>query len=257
MYTRGLLEWLLALLLLFNGCGTAAVQPVAQHGGWKTAWAESFDGPLDDERWGAYGWGRQEVGNGAMGVYKVNNVYVDQGALTLRTHYENGAWTSAGVSGAPSYSAAGGRWEVRARFDRAVGIGYAFLLYPDDDTWPPEINFAEGRVGGPDVMAAYHWGANNNQDHRFLQVANLTQWHTYGVIIESDRLIFTFDGRPWAEMPNDHVTTKKMWIGFQTGAMDPNGSAKQYETVPGGVPNPDTPESSVVQIDWVAHYVRS
>lgn len=239
------------------GCTVRADDPIAQHEGWQVSYADTFNGRLDDNRWGAYGWGRQAPGNGAMGLYKVSNVYTSHGALTLRTQYREGAWTSAGVSGAPGYSAAGGRWEVRARFERGTGIGYAFLLYPDDETWPPEINFAEGRVNGPSLMAAYHWGARNNQDQRFLQVPTMDQWHTYGVIIEPDRLIFTFDGKPWVEMENDHVTTKQMWVGFQTGAMDPKGSAKQYETVPGGVPNPLTPDTSVVEIDWVAHYVRN
>ena len=47
-----------------------------------------------------------------------------------------------------------------------------------------------------------------------------------------------------------------MWFGVQTGAMDPNGKANQYETVDGGVPGPLTPAVSDIQIDYVAHYTR-
>jgi beta-glucanase (GH16 family) len=58
--------------------------------------------------------------------------------------------------------ASGGRWEIRAKFPVSKGIGYVFLLYPDDGSWPPEVDIAEGRVKGPQVMSTYHWGSNNN-----------------------------------------------------------------------------------------------
>jgi len=48
-----------------------------------------------------------------------------------------------------------------------------------------------------------------------------------------------------------------MWIGFQCAAMDPNGSARQYESVDNGVPGPLTPAVSDIQIDWVAHYAAA
>ena len=68
---------------------------------------------------------------------------------------------------------------------------------------------------------------------------------------------YTFDGKPWATIINSNVTTKKLWIGFQCGAMDPNGEAKAYETVDNGVPGPLTPAVSDIQIDWVAHYITA
>jgi hypothetical protein len=66
------------------------------------------------------------------------------------------------MSSGDFYSAAGGRWEVRAKFPVAKGIGYVFLLFPADGTWPPEIDMAEGRVNGPQVMSTYHWGSANS-----------------------------------------------------------------------------------------------
>ncbi len=191
-----------------------------------------------------------------MGMYDPANVYASDGLLNLRTKYENGQWSSAGVSGHPGFTASQGKWEVRARFDRAVGIGYVFLLYPADGSWPPEIDIAEGRVNGPEVMGVYHWDADNKQEPHFTQVPDMTQWHTYGVEIEGNSIRYTIDGDVWGTVTNSSITTKQLWLGFQTGAMDPNGSANEYETIPGGVPNSQTPASSVVQIDWAAHYRR-
>ncbi len=220
---------------------------------WVRDYHYDFNVPQDDTKWGRYGWGYQPVGNGAMGAYDPANVYTHDGVLALRTRYVNGQWSSAGVSGDPSFAVAGGKWEVRAKMPVATGIGYCFLLYPDDHSWPPEVDIAEGRVNDP-VQSFYHWGSENS---RAMSVHSLDthQWHTYGVILADNQIIFTIDGdNVTGVLNNVPVTTKKMWIGFQTGAMDPNGSAAAYEPVPGGVPNLLTPASSEIQIMWVAHY---
>ena len=52
------------------------------------------------------------------------------------------------------------------------------------------------------------------------------------------------------------VTKERLWLGFQTGAMDPNGEARACETIDGGVPNSRTPASSEILINWVKHYHR-
>ncbi len=192
-----------------------------------------------------------------MGRYLQSSTFTSNGMMTLRTQYANGEWSSAGVSSGDFYSASGGRWEIRAKFPVSKGIGYVFLLYPDDGTWPPEVDIAEGRVNGPEVMSTYHWGSNNNQVQSFMSNPDMSGWHTYGVILGANTITYTFDGTPFATVNNSYVTTKKLWIGFQCGAMDPNGSAKQYETVDNGVPGPLTPAVSDIQIDWVAHYTKS
>ena len=222
---------------------------------WIRDYDDDFRGQLDNGAWGRYGWGYQPVNNGAMGVYKPENVYTHDGVLALRTSYTNGQWSSAGVSGNPGFSASGGKWEVRAKMPTAKGIGYALLLWPVDDSWPNEVDIAEGRVNGR-VESFYHWGTPDNpQRGMSVNYVNTHEWHTYGVILEHNRVIFTIDGdNVTGILDNVPVTTKKLWLGFQTGAMDPNGSARDYETVDRGVPNALTPASSEIQIDWVAHY---
>lgn len=254
MIRRRLAAALTALVL--PACAMPSGPPSSPAPGWVMDWHDNFDGRLS-RAWGAYGWGRQEPTDGAMGVYKVDNVYTSGGNLVLRTWYRGGEWTSAGVSSGPGFTAVGGRWEVRARFERARGIGYAFLLWPADGNWPPEIDILEGRVNGPQVMTTYHHGPQNDADRKFRDVPDLDQWHTYGVEIHPDRIVCLLDGESWETIPLSEPLQTPMWIGFQTGAMDPNGTARAYESVEGSVPNPATPAVSTIQIDWVAHYRAS
>ena len=236
---------------------TASPMTAPTLAGWTADWVDDLNVPIDQTKWGRYGWGYQVPGQGAMGRYLQSNTFTSNGIMTLRTQYVAGEWSSAGVSSGDFYSAAGGRWEVRAKFPVSKGIGYAFLLYPDDGTWPPEVDLAEGRANGPLVTATYHWGAANDQQQAFLTNPDMSGWHTYGATIGTNTITYTFDGQAYATITNSQVTTKKLWIGFQCGAMDPNGSAKAYETVDGGVPGPLTPAVSDIQIDWVAHYTKA
>ena len=247
-----------------SAAGTPTVREMATsqkatgtYAGWTADWVDNFNVPMDQTKWVAYGWGYQVPGQGAMGRYLQSNTFISNGVMSLRTQYANGEWSSAGVSSGDFYSAVAGRWEVRAKFPVSKGIGYVFLLYPDDGSWPPEVDIAEGRVNGPQNMATYHWGSNNSQVQSFFSNPDMSGWHTYGAIIGTNTITYTFDGKPWATITNAQVTTKKLWVGFQCGAMDPNGSAKQYETVDNGVPGPLTPAVSDIQIDWVAHYIKS
>lgn len=260
---RKLSALVLSALSLVGGAGlatvtSAAAPTTASAATWVRDYDENFSGPLDSGRWGPYGYGHQPVNNGAMGVYQPDNVYTRDGVLALRTRYSDGSWSSAGVSGAPGFSAVQGKWEVRAKMPNAKGIGYVFLLMPADGSWPPELNIAEGRVNGR-VESFYHWGtpSDHRQAYSINSDVDTHEWHTYGAIMDgaNNRIIFTIDGDTVTGVLNNvPVTDKRMWFGMQTGAMDPNGSARDYETVDGGVPNSKTPSSSEIEIDWVAHY---
>ena len=203
--------------------------------------------------WGKYGYGTQAPGGGAMGLYSLANVFTSSGNLVLRTQYANSAWSSAGVSSGNGFSAVQGEWDVRARFDKAKGVGFVFLLYPSDGSWPPEVDIAEGRVNGPSVMSVLHWSSANQQTQNFNSVPDMTAWHTYGVIMANNTMTYTLDGKAWASYSTANLPTKKMWIGFQTGAMS---CPSTYECIAGNVPNADTPATSNVYIDWVAHYAN-
>lgn len=238
------------------GNGSGQGRESAEIPGWRMDYFEGFEGSIEDTGWERYGWGNPDVGHGAMGFRAIENTFTSGGELLVRTKYDNGQWSAGGASTKQVFTASRGRWEVRARMPQAVGIGYVFLLWPKDEGWPPEIDFAEGRVNGPEVMGVYHWDPDNKQEHRFFDNQTMHDWHTYGVIVEETEIIFTIDGQEWGRIEKNWITDKEMFLAVQTGAMDPNGSEARYETVPNGVPGPQTPALSDVQIDWVAHYTR-
>ena len=234
---------------------------VAEYDGWKLDWHDTFDKPVEESGWTRYGWDWQTPEHGSMGRYQQSNTYTADGVLNIQNQYHNGAWTSAGISSGDTFAASGGRWEIRAKFSDAKGIGYVFLLWPKSENWPPEVDFAEGRVRDPNIMGTYHWGtaADHQQDNQFLRNADLTDWHTYGAIIDPDAgtITYTFDGKPWYTLKNVPATSEMMWLGMQTGSQDPNGSAAQSESIDNAIPGAHTPATSNIQIDWVAHYTPS
>ena len=223
---------------------------------WQMDYFEGFDSSIKQTKWVQYGWGDPAVGHGCMGVMSQRNSFTRDGKLVIRTQYENGQWSTGGAGSGDVFTASRGRWEVRAKFPKAKGVGYAFLLWPKDEGWPPEIDFAEGRVNGPRVEATYHWDPDNKQKQASLDNHDMSGWHTYGVIVEKDHIIFTLDGKEWGRIKHPNVTDKQMFLGVQAGAMNPNGINKHTETVDSGVPNPLTPAVSDIEIDYVAHYVR-
>ncbi len=224
--------------------------------GWQIDYFEGFDSSIKQTKWVQYGWGDPAVGHGCMGVMSQRNSFTQDGKLVIRTQYENGQWSTGGAGSGDVFTASRGRWEIRAKFPKAKGVGYAFLLWPKDEGWPPEVDFAEGRVNGPRIEATYHWDPDNKQKQAFLDNHDMHGWHTYGVIVEKDYMIFTLDGKEWGRIKHPNVTDKQMFLGVQAGAMNPNGINKHTETVDGGVPNPLTPAVSDIEIDYVTHYVR-
>jgi len=217
--------------------------------GWARDFVDDFNS-LNTNVWGAYE--SSNNGGGLLSEYDRSNVAVSNGMLSLRTYNAGGNdWRSGGVSSAKGFSASKGKWAIRARFDRAYGIGYAFLLMPKGGGWPPEVDIAEGTSGGPRVMSTLHWSSINYTDSRSNYSVDTTQWHTYGVVMSDNKLEFTVDGKVWTTINNSASPRGLMWIGFQAGAKAP------ISTATGEVVGSQTPKDSRIYIDWVAHWKRA
>lgn len=226
--------------------------------GWQEDYREDFDQSLEVVNWERYGWDEQPVGDGGLGILRMDNSFTRDDKLILQTRYEDGLWTSGGASSNGIFKASRGKWEVRAKLPQSEGLGYCFLLWPADKGWPPEIDFAEGSATNPRIAGTYHWDPDNKQEQREFQNPDINGWHTYGVIVEENVIIFTLDGKETSRIEKEGITDKEMFLGVQSAPLDPNGQAKAWETtVEGGVPNQKTPAVSEVEIDWVAHYTRS
>jgi hypothetical protein len=219
--------------------------------GWNADFVDDFK-TLNTAVWGRYQGGAPA---GSHAVYTPANAYIDStsqigdGVLQMETKYADGGWTTAGLSSGRGFWATQGKWVMKAKFDRAYGVGYAFLLYPKGGGWPPEIDIAEGTAGGPSIMSTFHYGTTTSrqQEQKWLYGVNMAVWHTYGVTITSGRIAFTLDGRETGVINNTATPEIPMWIGMQAGVKDCAKSTGECLSAA-------TPASSKISIDWVAHY---
>ena len=241
-----------ALTTMIGPANAAPVRAAApgDFPGWTQDFVDDFNGPLDTARWSRYESSTNQIG--MLSKYNRANVYTENGTMVLRTYTAGGdAWRAAGVSGNPGFAAAQGKWVIRARFDRAPGIGYAFLLYPRGGGWPPEVDIAEGTAGGPQIMSTLHWSTANLTDSRFKAGVDMTQWHTYGVILSDGKVQFTVDGAVWTTIDNPNSPRMPMWLGLQTGAK------ANVSGVTGEIVTSATPREARIYVDYVAHWKSS
>ncbi|MHB1905295.1 MAG: glycoside hydrolase family 16 protein [Acidimicrobiales bacterium] len=175
-----------------------------------------------------------------------SHVSVSGGLLTLNTFQDpayGGEWVTGGLCQcgvARTY----GAYFVRSRVTGA-GPTQVELLWPANNTWPPEIDFSEtsGAIDGStasDIWAASGSGRSQVQSH---VAVDMTQWHTWGVIWTPSTITYTVDGRVWGEVTNTgSIPSIPMTLDIQ-----------QQTWCSAGYACPSAPQS--MQVDWVAEYV--
>lgn len=211
--------------------------------GWKRDFYDNFTSSLNTKTWGRY---NGKSTSSSLGSWVPENVVVQNQNMTITTVKRNGVWTTGGVSSGPGAVFVQGQWLVRAKFDKAPGVGYGFLLWPDSGGWPPEVDFAEGAAGTTRTEAAFHWGTNHQIQKRYEPI-DLTKWHTYGVMMHNNTLAFVIDGKVWYQMEHASTPWNPMWLGLQANPKPCDGINYQCVTTA-------TPSWSQIHIDWVAHY---
>jgi hypothetical protein len=230
---------------------TSASTPPAAPAGWTRAYAEEFSGTELGAGWFKY--------SGAIpsmpgGTWSPSHVQVTQGRLRLLTARVNDQWTSGGVMNNVQARTTYGKYLVRFRMDKANGVKYALLLWPESEQWPMdgEIDFAED--GGGDrsaTTATVIWGqdsASREQIQRKV-TADFSSWHTVGVEWTPGQLVYTLDDTPWATVQTQNVPSKPMDLALQTEA----GSCNEWITCLDST----TPATTTLEVDWVAVYRRA
>jgi len=210
--------------------------------------SDDFTGTaLKASAWGAYS---GQPGGDPGGWWDPSHVAVHNGMLDLQTYRDpafGNRWVSGGVSSAPALTQLYGKYLVRFRIDKGVGVAGVLLLWPSNGSWPPEIDFGED--GGGDrsqSTATLHYGSNDSQMAQSV-TADFSQWHTMGVEWTAGQLKFTLDGAVWGAMNSAHVPSIPMELDLQAQG----GTCGDT-----WVPCPDATTSAHVnmQIDWVAAY---
>ena len=223
---------------------SGVAMPTVAPRGWRKVFADDFTGSkLDRHRWEAYS---GQPGGDPGGWFDRSHVSVSHGELVIKGYRDGGKWATGGLQTrrAQTY----GKCLVRFRFDAGTGIAHTILLWPADDSWPPEVDFSEDNGGNRrTTTTTLHYGPSNTQIHRKVAV-NLTKWHTLGVEWTPGKLVYTLDGRKWASVRSAHVPSIPMTLDIQTQAWTSGINSWEH-----GV-NATTPAHVNLYVDWVIAY---
>lgn len=222
--------------------------PVGDISGWRQVFTDDFNGrTLNNSKWRLY-WGMP--GGDPAGWFDPRHVAVSNGMLVIsayRDARDGGRWATGGLSSSPGLVQTYGKYLVRFRLDRSVGVTFAALLWPADNSWPPEIDFSEGNGSGPfGTFATLHYGEQNSERAAGLPHLNMTQWHTLGVQWTPGKLQYTVDGRIWKTIESKSVPSVPMVLDLQTQTW-PCGSWARC-------PDASTPPIVRMYVDWVVAY---
>ncbi|MCB1296068.1 MAG: glycoside hydrolase family 16 protein [Gordonia sp.] len=218
---------------------------------WQSVFIDDFNRCELGENWTAYT-GRPD--GDKYGKWHPSMVSIDNGVLRLHSRRDGDEWQIGGVSNWP-VTQKYGRWEVRYKVEPSADISYHFLLWPQNEQWPPEIDFAEDVSSGRDGITGFlHWrdGKVNRKANAHI-AGDFTEWHTVGVEWAPGVVRYLLDGEVWAiSRSAEHVPITPMWMGLQMGA----GACEireEWGKHPCAATEPRPLESSI-DIDWVAVY---
>jgi beta-glucanase (GH16 family) len=217
----------------------------------KRVFADDFNQPLTWPCWQVY---NGEIPGDCSGVWATNHAVVRDGCLELRGYRDpdhDGRYVTAGVSTRfnPVAVRTYGKFLVRMRADVGEGVAVVAILWPADNSWPPEVDFVEDN--GADRQTNYatmHYGTpeDHHSDAKELAV-DLSQWHTHGVELTPGRLVYTVDGHEWAEI-TENVPDVPMALCLQTQAWGIGESTWEHGVLA------STPDNVNLYVDWVAIY---
>lgn len=136
-----------------------------------------------------------------------------------------------------------GKLLVRQRADVYRNVAVATLTWPvAENTWPPEIDFAEDDIGDRHWYAFNHYKDSAGEHAQTVHDSDLTSddWHTWGIEWSPSAIVYTRDGQVWKTETDPQVIPRiKMYLGFVMAC---------FQT--------PAPGDAHWQMDWVALYRR-
>jgi beta-glucanase (GH16 family) len=231
-----------------SGEGLPTVAPPGMH----EVFSDDFTGSSLDNKWFSY--------NGPVREYLADKwsssqVAVRDGQLILsasRIGTGNADWVSGGVSSRPGLSdLTYGAFFLRMKATAAEGVADVGLLWPVQNYGPFEIDFVEDGGGAKTMATAtLHYDNSKNVPQKTYQrlAVDLTQWHTWGVIVTPHTLTYYLDGVAWATQTSNNIPTIPMTFAIQTQAWVCGFDT--YETCP----NSSTPNVANLDVDWAVAY---
>lgn len=176
--------------------------------------------------------------------WAASHVSVTKGMLLLRAYRDpayGDEWVTGGVCQC-RVSRTYGAYFVRSRVT-GPGPTQVEMLWPTDNSWPPEVDFSESWGDLNQIQATNHYDKHNPTSATIaLLYVNLTKWHTFGLVWSPTQLTYIVDGKAWAKfklrgtIPSVPMTldlTQQTWCSAKWAC-------------------PTKPEN--MQVDWVAEY---
>lgn len=210
--------------------------------GWRTVLFDGFNGgSVDRDKWPVlYGGGS---GNGGAFQWSNDDVRVGDGELTVSMTNRGGWWSAGGLSQGwegQTY----GRFEVRAKVDQGQGTSGAIVMWPTDNSYPPEVDLLETPEGNrSQAHFTYHWDAGYDAYESHGYNVDTSQWHTYAVDWSPGRLTYYIDGKEMFSTTSN-VPQESMALGFMGWV------AKDGQNWYNGGPDGSTPGQVNLHVDW-------
>lgn len=222
--------------------------PTGDLPGWRQTFTDDFNEPALTDNWRAYS---GTPGGSPQSEWRKDQVTLRDSQLVLEGVKEGDRWITGGVTNYP-VTQLYGKWEVRFRADASDETTFHFLLWPQAEVWPPEIDFLENFGGDRQSASAFlHYKDSSEPNGRGKTErtveGDFTEWHTAGVEWVPGKVTYLLDGKPWATVDGDNVPDQPMWLGLQAQAVDCSSPA---------VSCTDGTTRADVLIDWVAVYAR-
>ncbi|KAB1185480.1 MULTISPECIES: family 16 glycosylhydrolase [Haloferax] len=191
---------------------------------WNLALEDNFDsGTLDSNNWGiGFGWGRET--NGSPERIVDENVEIRNNQLHLTGTHDGNDIKAGGVhSRGKQYFGPGSYWEAKIKMPDRVGFLPAFWAKPNDESWPPEIDFVElfqtGDSYGDTHVSHHHIhysssgvkgdsSTHEDEPASYDVGEDLSQdFHIYGCQWMEDRVVHYVDGIKVAETTDPTIMT--------------------------------------------------
>ena len=204
------------------------------------------DGWLDRSKWAAlYDGG---TGNGCAFRWDASGVEEWGGQLHLYNRWDGSGWAVGGAATIPNqwhpgFAQTYGTFEVRARVADGEGTGACVLLWPADNSWPPEIDLLETPR---DTVAFFNHFPGGGEEGGSFRNWDASDWHTYRLEWAANRLAYFVDGallyetRDPAKIPDQPMSVGLQ--GFVAGWWDDHWY---------GAPDATTPWVTAMDVDWV------
>jgi len=210
--------------------------------GYNLTYVNDFNGHLMPPGWDLFS---GHPGGLPAVSFSPSHVLVARGLLRIKTYRDpafGNNWTMGGTCqcGRPVLY---GAFFVRSRIT-GLGANSVELLWPNNNSWPPEIDFNENLNQLNLTTSTTHWGTVNHQQATFLHI-NMLHWHTWGVIWTPTYVLYVVDGHPWHQFATaGEIPQIPMNLDLETRAMCP--STFECPT-----------QASAMLVDWVAEYQPS